>query len=149
MARIDDIDAFYKSWRELYVELSNWKPIYEKGSENVVGLLSSVILNADHEDEPCYIGNEGIGVRVDKNLDFTEQVASNVVLDDVDFSGGTEETIEAVADEIQLRSGNGSTDSQDKLFGIDIAILTKLYLIMWVIFIIFVLRVVIFKKKLH
>ena len=52
-------------------------PIYKKDTNIVVGLISSIIADSTTADNPCFIENKVLAVRVDTKLDFITQVQEN------------------------------------------------------------------------
>lgn len=132
-------------------------PIYEEGTHNVVGIISSVVVkNGSDPENPCYIGNEGVAVRVDKNLSFVASVVNDGGIDpnpsdpnDVIRAG----IADAVDEEIQ--AGSNGTDEifktvageDKKLLGVDAQLLTSIYLLVIVLYLLFVIKTVAFSKK--
>lgn len=54
-------------------------PIFEMGTNKVVGIISSITTTKSHTDEdPCSIGNRAIAVRTDKNLQFIAEVEQGI-----------------------------------------------------------------------
>ncbi|MCA9385727.1 S1 family peptidase [Candidatus Dojkabacteria bacterium] len=51
-------------------------PVFEKGTNNIVGIISSIITTSESTDDPCSIGNRAIAVRVDVNTGFINSAQS-------------------------------------------------------------------------
>lgn len=56
-------------------------PIYERGTNNVVGVISSVLGNIPNQ--PCSVDNKALGVRIDTHSSF---ISANTSIDTSDFA---------------------------------------------------------------
>lgn len=58
-------------------------PIFEKGTNNLVGINSAITTDKDPlQNDPCFIGNKSIAVRIDNNLDFINSYIVNTFQSD-------------------------------------------------------------------
>ncbi|MBD3362966.1 trypsin-like serine protease [Candidatus Dojkabacteria bacterium] len=54
-------------------------PIFEKGTNKVVGIISSITTTRSQANEnPCSIGNRAVAVRIDQNIKFINEVEQGV-----------------------------------------------------------------------
>ena len=87
-------------------------PIYEEGTNRVVGFVASIVSEDDKTKNPCSFNNVAIGVRADANLALiNDETTETIGLTDVNVS--KDFSIEVADESVAARLGLGEISQKD------------------------------------
>ncbi len=104
--------------------------IMKKDSNAIVGIVSSIISASDIQDEPCFVGNKAIAVRVDKSFPEFESFSQSTQDFGTEYESQDIVSSTELIEDFALNKGAINADQQDLFLVVSsfLGILTLTYL---------------------